>query len=155
MGVKSNRQGEAQLLAEWLTVAAAGAQNKTHVFVGKQTLVFAGAPISPARMKAFQVWSDWADARVAWSAEVWIVEAKIVGTAGAYGQVLDYCNQYPQSLDYQAFGGRIIRPVVLCAYERPDTALYFSRFGVRTIVFTPSWAEKSLEVKIFGSAIDL
>ena len=155
MGTRSNRQGETQLLAEWLTTQCVGAQSKTHVFVGSQTLVFQGQPLSPAMMKAFSVWSDWADARVAWPNEVWLVEAKIVGTAGAYGQALDYASQYSGSLDYQSFLGKRIVPMVVCAYERPRTSLLFGGFGVRTAVYTPSWASKSLSVKIQGSSIDI
>jgi len=155
MGTRSNRQGETQLLAEWLTTQCAGAQSKTHVFVGSQTLVFNGQPLSPAMMKAFSVWSDWVDARVAWPSEVWVVEAKIVGIAGAYGQALDYAAQYQGSLDYQSFLGRRIVPMVVCAYERPRTAGLFAGFGVRTVVYTPAWAAKSLSVKIQGSTIDI
>jgi len=155
MGTKSNRQGETQLLAEWLTTFAAGVPSKTHVFIGDQTLVFQGVPMNPARFKAFEVWSDWADARIVWPDAVWLVEAKIVGTAGAYGQILDYTRQYPLSADYQQWPGKPIVGVVLCAYERPRTANYFQGFGVRTIVYTPSWAERSLAVKIQGSTLDL
>lgn len=155
MGVKSNRQGEAQLLAEWLTTAAAGVPSKTHVFVGDQTLIYQGVPMNPARFKAFEVWSDWADARINYPSEVWLVEAKIVGTAGAYGQILDYTRQYPLSADYQMFAPKPVVGVVVCAYERPRTASYFATLGVRTIVFTPAWAERSLAVKIQGSALDI
>lgn len=155
MGTRSNAQGETQLLAEWLTVNAAGAQSKTHVFVGAQTLVYAGMPMSPVNQKAFSAWSDWADARVAWWGEVWLIEAKIVGVAGAYGQALDYAAQYPGCADYQSFLGRQIVPVVLCAYERPRTAALFAGYGVRTIIYTPSWARNALTVKIQGSTIDL
>ena len=155
MGVKSNRQGETQLLAEWLTTFAAGVPSKTHVFVGDQTVVFQGQPMNPARFKAFEVWSDWADARIVFPSEVWLVEAKIVGTAAGYGQLLDYTWQYPQSADYQPYQGKPVVGVLLCAYERPRTAQRFGALGIRTIVFTPTWAEKALSVKIFGSPIDL
>lgn len=155
MGVKSNAQGETQLLAEWLSTFAAGVPSKTHVFVGDQTLIYQGAPMNPKTMKAFEVWSDWADARINFPNEVWLVEAKIVGTAAGYGQVLDYSWQYPLSADYQSFQGKPVVPVLLCAYERPRTAQRYAALGVRTIVYTPQWAQKALSGKIFGSAVDL
>lgn len=111
--------------------------------------------MSPARMAAFSVWSDWADARVAWPNEVWLVEAKIVGKAEAYGQIIDYAAQYPGSLDYQPYFGKPIVKIVVCAFEKPKTAALFGGWGVRTIVHTPIWAEKSLAVKIQGSTLDL
>ena len=155
MGIRSNAQGETQMLAEWLTQNAKAADAKTHVFVGKQTLIYRDMPLTPAQRRAFEVWSDWADARIAWPGEVWLVEAKIIGTSGAYGQVLDYARQYRESADYQSYLGKQILPVVLCAFERPETARYFAGFGVRTIVFTPTWAGKTLATKIMGSALDL
>lgn len=155
MGTKSNAQGETQLLAEWITQNAKGAAAKTHIAVGKQTLIYRDMVLTPAQRNAFEVWSDWADARIAWGTELWLIEAKIVGTAGAYGQILDYTRQYPQSADYQSYLGQRIVPVVICAFERPETARYFETFGVRTIVFTPAWSAKSLGVKIFGSGVDL
>lgn len=155
MGAKSNRQGETQLLAEWLTQFAAGAPSKTHVFVGDQTLVFQGVPMNPARFKAFEVWSDWADARIVWPHEVWLVEAKIVGTAGAYGQIIDYLGQYPYSADYVPYRTKPVVGVVLCAYERPRTAQRFASFGIRTIVHTPTWAERTLAGKIQGSVLEI
>lgn len=83
------------------------------------------------------------------------MEAKIVGVACAYGQVLDYSAQYPESEDYREFGPVPIVPIVLCAYEKPRTSRYFARFGVTTVIHTPSWAGKTLATKIFGSIIDL
>lgn len=152
MGVQSNAQREVQLLAEWLTTLPSDWKTKTHVRVGAQTLVYNGEALSPAMSRAFGVWSDWCDARVFTGNQVWIVEAKIVNTAEAYGQVLDYVDQYPTSEDRQQFGSQPIIPVVLCAYEKPRTAGYFQRFGVQTMVFTPTWASRTLAVKIFGSA---
>lgn len=155
MGTQSNAQRETQLLAEWLTVACAGYQTKTHVRVGAQTLAYQGAPLTPAMQNAFGVWSDWADARVFTGSEVWLVEAKIVGKADGYGQLIAYRDQYPSSADYQQFLGAPIVAVLLCAYELPQTARLFARYGIRTLVFTPTWAAKSLAVKVFGSAINL
>ena len=155
MGIRSNAQGETQMLAEWLTQNARGAQSKTNVPVGKQSLIYRDQVLTPAQRNAFGVWSDKVDARIAWGTEVWLVEAKIVGVSGAYGQILDYTRQYPQSADYQSYLGQRIVPVVLCAFERPETARYFEGFGVRTIVFTPTWAAKTLATKIFGSGVDL
>jgi hypothetical protein len=155
MGVQSNAQREVQLLAEWLGTLPAGWRSKTHIRVGSQTLVYQGVRLSPARARAFEVWSDWADVRVFTGTEVWIVEAKIVGTAEAYGQVLDYCQQYPESEDYQQFAPAPIAPLVLCAFEKRRSATYFARFGVRTVIFTPTWAATTLATKVFGSLVDL
>jgi hypothetical protein len=155
MGTRSNRQGETQLLAEWLTRSAAGVPAKTHVFVGEQTLLWNGAAPSPNIQRALGVWSDWADCRLVYPSEVWLVEAKIVGTSCAYGQVLDYARQYAMSADYQPFYPRQIVAVVLTAYERPGTAAFYATFGVRTIVFTPTWASASLAYKIQGAGSDL
>lgn len=155
VGTQSNAQRETQLLAEWLATVMVGSQSKTHVRVGAQTLQYNGAPLSPAMMNAFSVWSDWADARVFTGNEVWLVEAKIVGTADGYGQLLDYVDQYPSSADYQQFPGRPVVGILLCAYGKPRTARLFAQYGIRTMVWTPTWASKSLSTKIFGSAINL
>jgi hypothetical protein len=155
MGAKSNAQGETQLLAEWLTLYAAGYPSKTHVFVGQQTLQLAGQPISPKRQAAFKAWSDWADARVIFDREVWLIEAKIVGVAAGYGQIFDYLGEYPSSADYQLCGGKPVVGVVLCAFSRPQTAARFASLGIRTVVFSPTWAEKTLATKIVGSLVDL
>lgn len=154
MGVQANAQREIQLLAEWLAQSSPTWKTKTHVRVGSESLCYNGVSVSMARARAFEVWSDWADARVFTGAELWIVEAKLVGTAGAYGQVLDYANQYPKSADAAQFGGYAVIPVVLCAAEKVTTRTYFATFGVRTIVFTPTWAIHSVETKMFGSGID-
>jgi hypothetical protein len=155
VGVQSNAQRETQLLAEWLGTLPAYFQSKTHIWVGKETLMYQGAPLPPARVAAFRVWSDWVDARVFTGAEVWLVEATLVGVAGKYGQVLWYANEYPDSPDYRQFMGAPIVPVVLAAGEKRDVAVFFSRFGIRTIPFTPVWAAKSIAVKIVGSTVEL
>lgn len=150
MGVRDNKQLETQLLAEWLATLPKEWPNRTHVAVGAQTLFFQGKALTPAQQRAFSVWSDWADARVVANQEVWLVEAKIVGTGGGYGQLLDYANEYPASADYQLFAPRRIVPILLCAFERPRSAALFSPLGIRTVIFTPSWAGDSLANKLFS-----
>lgn len=146
----SNAQREIQLLAEWWRTLPPTWKNKTHVNVGASRLIYQGQPLSPARQRAFGVWNDWADMRIFTGAEVWLVEGKIVNTGNAYGQLLDYVDEYPGSDDYQQFQGAPIVPYVVCAFERARTAGVFERFGVRTIVFTPSWASNTLAEKVFG-----
>lgn len=146
----SNAQRETQLLAEWWATLPRGWKNKTHVNVGASQLIYQGQPLSADRQRAFGVWNDWVDMRIFTGFEVWIVEGKIVNTGSAYGQLLDYCNEYPSSDDYQQFFGAPIVPIVVCAFERRRTAGMFDRFGVRTIVFTPSWAANTLADKVFG-----
>lgn len=149
---QQNAQGEMQLVAEWLMTLPTGYQSKTHVNVGEQTLFYAGMPLSPAQQKAFGVWNDWADARVFTGKEVWIVEGKLVGLGSAYGQVLDYVNQYPQSADYQQFAPARIVPVVLTMAERPRTANLFANMGVQTIVFQPTFPLAQALLKLFPGA---
>ncbi len=148
MGTNSNAQLETQLLTEWLASLPKAFPWKTHVRVGATPLISNGVVLSVAQQKAYEIWNDWADARVDTGAAIWIVEAKIVGTAGAYGQVMDYANEYPASMDARQFVGRHIQPLVLCAFEKPRTAAYFANFGVRTVVFTPAWAGTTLINKI-------
>jgi hypothetical protein len=152
VGTQSNKQRETQLLVEWLATLPAFYKWKTHVRVGAVQLVYQGQPLSPAQQRAFGVWNDWMDARVASLSEVWCVEAKIVGVAAAYGQAMDYTHQYAASADARNFPSHIAVPVVVCAFEKPQTAAYFNRFGVRTIVFTPSWAGSSLVNKVFPAS---
>jgi len=151
MGRHGNAQREIQLLAEWLATLSTVWTWKTHVRVGAVPLVYQGKPLSPAQIRAFSVWNDWMDARVVTTHEVWCVEAKIVGVATAYGQALDYANQYPASQDAQWYRGKPVVPVVLCAFAKPLTRAFFSRYGVRTIVYTPSWAGSTLVNKVFPS----
>lgn len=153
MAVQSNAQLETQLLAEWLTQSGWAARSKTHVNVGAQTLQYLGQPLTPARQKAFGVWNDWCDARVFTGAEVWLIEAKIVNTGAAYGQLLDYMDEYPTSLDYVAYRPAPITGIVLCAYDRTRTAVLFQKYNIRTIVYTPSWAADTLAAKVFGTSI--
>ena len=151
MGVRDNKQLETQLLAEWWATLPRGWPNRTHVNVGAAMLEYQGRALTPAQQAAFGVWNDWADMRIFTGAEVWIVEAKIVATGAAYGQLLDYADEYPLSADYREFKPAPIVPIVLCAFERVRTAALFQRFGARTILFTPSWAGNSLARKVFTS----
>ena len=147
-----NAQGEMQLVAGWLATLPASYQTKTHVNVGEQTLFYAGMPLNAAQQKAFGVWNDWADARVFTGSQVWIVEGKLVGLGTAYGQVLDYVNQYPSSADYQQFAPAPIVPIVLTMAERPKTAALFAGMGVQTIVFQPTFPLAQALAKLFPAA---
>lgn len=144
---------ETQLLAEWLTSLPASFKTKTHVNVGAQALLSNLDAVQMARLRAFSAWNDWADARIFDGGGVTLVEAKIVGTANGYGQILSYLDQYPASLDYLAFRGFPVTGAVLCAFSLPRNVSLFSRYGIRTIVFTPSWAPNSLVQKIFGGQV--
>jgi hypothetical protein len=155
VAVQSNAQREIQLLAEWLTQLPPFFKSKTHVRVGQETLVYNGQTLTPALTAALLVWSDWADARVYTGSEVWIVEAKLVGTADGYGQVLSYCSEYPTSADYRQFYPAPIVPVVLAAARKEKTASYFAQFGVRTVIFAPSWSLRSIASKIVGDTTEL
>lgn len=155
MGVQSNAQREVQLLAEWLTSLPPYFKSKTHVRVGQETLVYNGATLSPSQTAALLVWSDWADARVFTGSEVWIVEAKLVGVATAYGQALDYVNEYRTSADYQQFQPAPIVPMVLAAARKEKTATFFASYGVRTVIFAPSWTLRSIATKIVGDLTGL
>ena len=155
MAVQSNAQREVQLLAEWLTQLPPYFKSKTHVRVGKETLVWDGTPLPPNLSASLLVWSDWADARVWTGGEVWIVEASLVGTAGKYGQVLDYCDQYKASEDYKRFYPAPIVPMVLAAALKQRTAAIFAQYGVRTVIFAPSWSLRSIQTKIVGDLTGL
>src|SRR5579859_776558 len=149
-GVRDNLQLETQLLTEWWSTLPRGWPNKTHVNVGAIRLMYQGNVLTPAMQRAFGVWNDWADMRIFTGVEVWVVEAKIVNTGSAYGQLLDYCDEYPQSEDYKQFAPAPIVPVVVCAFERQRTALLYGRMGVRTVLFTPTWAGSSLAQKLYS-----
>jgi hypothetical protein len=141
-----------RLVAEWLARLPASYKSKTHVNVGAQMLVYAGTRLTDAQTRAFGVWNDWADARVFTGSEVWLVEGKLVATGTAYGQLLDYVNQYPQSADYAQFAGTPIVPIVLTMASRARTASLFAGMGVRTVIFQPSFPlAKALE-KLFPAA---
>lgn len=155
MGSQSNAQREVQLLAEWLTTLPAYFQAKTHVRVGQETLVWNGQQLAANLARATLVWSDWADARVWTGSEVWLVEAKLVSTANAYGQVLEYAEEYHASEDYKQFYGWPIVPLVLAAARKERTATFFARFGVRTVIFAPSWSLHSIATKLVGDLTGL
>ena len=98
------------------------------------------------------MWNSWADARVVTPTEVWIVEGKLVATGAAYGQVIDYVDEYPSSEDYIQWAPRTIVPVVLCMARRDRTASKFAVMGVRTIVFQPSYTLASALERLFPAA---
>lgn len=153
MGKKQiNAQGEAQLVSEWAATMPSDWKYKTHVNVGAQALKYAGVPLTLKQQLAFGMWNDWADLRVATPTEVWIVEGKLVATGGAYGQVIDYVDQYPQSLDYQQFAPLPVIPVVVTMAQRSRTAAKFASLGVRTIVFQPSFPFSRALQKLFPAA---
>jgi len=149
---QANAQGEMQLIAEWLMTLPQSYQSKTHVNVGAQELFYAGMALTPAQSRAFGVWNDWSDARVFTGSQVWVVEGKLVATGGAYGQVLDYVNQYPSSADYQQFAPAPIVPIVVTMASRPRTAALFAGLGVQTIVFAPSFPLAQALAKLFPAA---
>lgn len=149
---QANAQREQSLLGEWLATLPVTWKTKTHVRVGRQTLIYAGMPLTPKQSAMFGLWSSWADARVYNGFEVWIVESKLVGVGTAYGEVLDYVQQYPQSEDYAAFAPAPIVPVVLTLAQRPQTVGYFATLGVRTISFAPSFDFAEALAKLFPAA---
>jgi hypothetical protein len=149
---QNNAQGEMQLVAEWLATLPATWRHKTHVNVGAQTLVYAGTLLTPAQTAAFGVWNDWADARVFTGTEVWIVEGKRVATGCAYGQVIDYVDEYRTSADYGPFAGATVVPLVLTMASRPRTAALFAGYGVRTIVYAPTFPLSQALAKLFPAA---
>jgi hypothetical protein len=147
-----NRQGEAQLIAEWLATLPASWNKKTNVKVGEQTLIYMGARLTPAQIRAFSVESDRCDARVVTPSEVWIVEGKLIAKGGAYGQVIDYMNQYRNAADYIPLAPRPIVGVVVCQASTPITAKLFASMGIRTIVFEPTFALDQSLGKLFPAS---
>lgn len=148
-GLQGNNQREMSLVAEWLSTLPSSFIKTTHVKVGTQSLVYRGKPLTPAQARRFAAWNDWADARVVTPTEVWIVEGKLVATGGAYGQVLNYVDEYPQSADAQLWPGRKIVPLVVCQAEMRRTARLFQSYGVRTIVYQPTWDMAQALSKLF------
>lgn len=149
---QSNAQGEMQLIAEWAASLPSTWKTKTHVNVGSQLLQYAGVRLTPAQQRAFGVWNDWADLRVWNGREVWLVEGKLVATGAAYGQLLDYLDEYPGSADYEQFSPAPIVGIVLCCAERVRTARRFDRDGIRTVVFQPTFPLSSALAKLFPAA---
>lgn len=147
-----NAQREMQLIAEWLATLPATWKSKTHVNVGAQVLEYQGVPLTPRQSAAFGVWNSWADARIFTGSEVWIVEGKLVATGCAYGELLDYLNQYPTSADYQAFKPAPIVGVVLTMAARGRTSDLFGAMGIRTITFAPSFSLASGLSRLFPAA---
>lgn len=148
----ANRQGETELLAEYLSTLPPTYRSKTHVNVGAQTLFYAGQRLTEAQTKAFGVWNDWADARLWTGSRVILIEAKLVAVGSAYGQLLDYLDEYPTSADYEQFAGAPVSGMVLTMAERPRTARYFQGLGISTVVFQPSFALAAALAKLFPSA---
>jgi len=147
-----NAQGEIQLLSEWLAALPRTYSWKTHVHVGEQPLAYLGAQLTPAQQRAFGVWSDWADARVWTGGEVWIVEAKLVATGSAYGQLIDYLDEYPSSADYAVFAPAPVKGVVLAQAARPRTSTLFAARGIETVIYQPSWPVREALQKVFPAA---
>ncbi len=146
----ANQQRETQLLMEWLISLGKGVSWRTHVNVGAEILQYNGKPLTPAQQRAFGVWNSWCDARVYTGTEVLLVESKIVATGTAYGEIMDYLDQYPTSTDYKQYQGKPIRGVVLAAYVKDRTRMLFANYGIQTIIFTPSWAADTLSNKVFS-----
>lgn len=149
---QSNKQGERALIAEWISSLPSTWPTKTQVKVGTDPLFSDGKRLTPAQSRALSVWSDWADARIVTPSEVWIVEGKLVATASAYGQVLDYLDQYPNGDDYKQWSPRPIVGIVLAQATRPRLANLFARMGIRTIQFSPSWSVEESLARLFPSA---
>lgn len=108
--------------------------------------------MTPAQAQRFASWQSWCDVRVATPTEVWIVEGKLIATGGAYGQVLDYVNDYPLCEDAKQFPGLPVIPVVVCQAAEPRTMQLFAGMGVRTILFEPTWSFASALEKLFSGA---
>jgi hypothetical protein len=146
--VKTNAQGETQLLFEWLSTLPPDYKWSYHVFVGRVPLDTGGVPLSPARARALAATDRWVDARVATPHEVWVVEAKLKGVDAAYGQAYGYSRSYAHSLDYVDFAPRLIVPVVLVAARIPEVEMAFEPLGIRTIQFPVSWLGDGL-IKLY------
>jgi hypothetical protein len=147
-----NAQREMALVSQWLLTLPSSYVKTTHVKVGEQLLVYQGQQLTAAQAARFASWSTWADARVVTPTQVWIVEAALVGSAGKYGQVLDYCNDYPLSADAKLWPGRAVVPIVLCQAMRTRTMAYFATLGVQTIVFQPSFDLAASLQKLFSGS---
>jgi hypothetical protein len=141
-----------QLIAEWIATLPAGYKSKTHVNVGKQELFYAGQRLTPAQSAAFGVWNDWADARISTGTEILLVEGKLVATGSAYGQLLDYLDEYPGSFDYQQFAPLPVRGVVVCMASRTRTANLFLAKGIETVIFQPTFPLVEALAKLFPAA---
>lgn len=149
---QTNAQREMSLIAEWLMTLPDSWIKTTHVKVGEQLLSYRGVSLTPLQAQRFAAWSTWADARVVTPNEIWVAEGKLVATGGAYGQVLDYVNDYPLSADAKLWPGRTVVPIVVAQAVRPRTAAYFAALGVRTILFQPSFDLAQSLQKLFQSA---
>jgi len=147
-----NQQGERALVAEWLATLPKSWPTKTQLKVGSDPLFYGGKRLTPGQSRALGVWSDWCDVRVVTPAEIWIVEGKLVATASAYGQVIDYLDQYATGDDVAKWPGRQVVGIVLAQATRPRLATLFARMGIRTIQFTPSWPVVESLARIFPSA---
>lgn len=153
MGKKqTNAQREMQLVAEWLTTLPAGYASKTHIKVGSDPLFYNGERLRPEISRALGVWSDWADARVVTPSEVWIVEGKLVATGSAYGQLLDYMDQYRLGDDYKQWVPRAIVGIVVAQATRQRLSSLFAPQGIRTITFAPSFTLEQSLAKLFTGA---
>ena len=150
VGINDNKQLETQLLAEWRETLPAGWQSLTHVHVSQIALLPQFKNYAPNMLRAVANWNDWADMRIFTGGEVWLVEATIVNNGKKYGQLLEYLSDYPQSTDYQQFKPAPIVGVVLTAFERKASTQLFAQQGIRTVVFTPLWANTSLYSKVLN-----
>jgi hypothetical protein len=150
MRVNANKQLETQLLAEWRETLPAGWQTKTHVHVSSIELLPQFKNYAPNMLRAVANWNDWADMRIFTGSEVWLVEGTIVNNGKKYGQLQEYLAAYPSSTDYQQFKPAPIVGIVLCAFERAQSTQLFAGLGIRTVVFTPSWANESLYSKVLN-----
>lgn len=150
MRINANRQLEAQLLAEWRETLPAAWQSKTHVHVGAIELLPQFKNFAPGTLRAIANWNDWADMRIFTGSELWLIEATIVNTGKKYGQLIEYRDQYPTSSDANKFPQVPIVPVLLTAFERPRSTRFWTPFGIRTVVFTPAWAPRSLAEKVLN-----
>ena len=153
MGKKqSNLQGEMQLVAEWLATLPKSWPNKTHVKVGSDPLFYGGVRLTPAQSRALSVWSSYADARVVTPTEVWLIEGKLVATGAAYGQILDYLDQYPSGDDYRLWAPRPVVGIVLAQATRVRLSNLYAKMGIRTVQFDPTFALSASLAKLFPAA---
>jgi len=133
------------LLREWSAARYPGVYLAEQMKLGPTPITLNGVVVSPAFARMLTV-SNWkVDGELVLDDSILLIEAKMVATPQAVGQVEFYVRQAKKTPDLLPHLNKPIQPVVLWAEDIADVSAYARSRSIRVEVYTPSWIESYMQ----------
>lgn len=142
-------QASTRLLHEW-SILQPWSEPPTYELRLGPTRLTANAPtITPAVERMLRLFNRYADMIGVTSAEIQVIECKVVSEPGAISQLQHYLDLAYATPLLQSYPGRRFQGVLLFAVDDPIVHQRAAALGLRVIIFTPPWVQDYLNLKYF------